>query len=115
MNSRLKNPGPLEPHPAARPPKDKPNRNQVGGYHPNLTALQALPANMLHRNKACIGIQRRGCFIQKKSWGVPLVAQQVKDPVLLLQQLGLRRFNLWSRNFHMPLVWPKKKKSCCIF
>ena len=35
------------------------------------------------------------------------MAQQVKDPVLSLQQL---RFAPWPRNFHMPQAQPKKKK-----
>ena len=37
-----------------------------------------------------------------------LVAQQVKDPVLSRQWLGL---NPWPRNFCMPWVWPKEKKT----
>ena len=39
--------------------------------------------------------------------------QQVKDPVLSLQQLGLLLwcgFNPWPGNFHMPWVQKKKKK-----
>ena len=53
---------------------------------------------------------------QKMSKGRPessLVVQQVTDLVLLLQQLGLllwQGFDHWPRNFHMPYVWPKKKK-----
>ena len=42
-----------------------------------------------------------------------LVVQPVKDLVLSLQQFGLLlwlRFNLWSGNFHMLWVQPKKKK-----
>ena len=42
------------------------------------------------------------------------MAQQVKGPALSLQQLGLllwRRFDPWLGHFHMPQVWPKKKKS----
>ena len=41
------------------------------------------------------------------------MAQQVKDLVLSLQQLGLLlwyRFDPWPGNFHMPWLWPKKKK-----
>ena len=41
------------------------------------------------------------------------MAQQVKDLVLSLQQLGLLlwyRFDPWPGNFHMPQVQPKKKK-----
>ena len=41
------------------------------------------------------------------------MAQQVKDPVLSLQQLRLlprHSFHPWTGNFHMPQVQPKKKK-----
>ena len=41
------------------------------------------------------------------------MAQQVKDLVLSLQQLGLllkHRFHLSPKNFHIPQAWPKKKK-----
>ena len=41
------------------------------------------------------------------------MAQQVKDPALSQQQLGLllwRRFDPWPRKFHMPQAWPKEKK-----
>ena len=42
-----------------------------------------------------------------------LVAQQVKDPVLSLQQLGLQSLlwcglSPWPRNFHVLQVQPKK-------
>ena len=40
------------------------------------------------------------------------MAQQVKDLVLSLQQLGLLlwyRFDPWPGNFHMPWLWPKKR------
>ena len=46
-----------------------------------------------------------------------LVVQQVKDPVLSLQQLGLLLwlgFSPWPRNFHMPWVMPKKKKKLIV-
>lgn len=39
------------------------------------------------------------------------IAQQVKDPVLSLQQLGSLlwlRFKPWLGDFHMLQVWPKK-------
>ena len=42
-----------------------------------------------------------------------LVAQQVKDSVLSLQWLRLllwHGFDPWPGNFHVPWVWPKKKK-----
>ena len=41
-----------------------------------------------------------------------LAVQQVKDPMLLLQQLGLCYGfgSIWPGNFHMLQVWPKKKK-----
>ena len=35
------------------------------------------------------------------------MAQGIKDLALLLLWHG---FNLWPGNFHMPWVWPKKKK-----
>ena len=42
------------------------------------------------------------------------MVQQVKNPALSLQQLGLLlctdRFNPWPRNFHMPQAEPQKKK-----
>ena len=41
------------------------------------------------------------------------MAQRVKGLTLLLQRLGLllwQGFDPWPRNFHMPQVWPKKKK-----
>ena len=41
------------------------------------------------------------------------LVQWVKDLVLSMQQLGLllwHKFDPWPRNFHMPQVWPKKKK-----
>ena len=41
------------------------------------------------------------------------MAQQVKNLDLSLQQLVLLlycRFYPWPGNFHVPLVWPKKKK-----
>ena len=37
-----------------------------------------------------------------------MVAQQVKDPTLLLQWLGLL---LWPRNFHMLQAQPKTKQT----
>lgn len=44
---------------------------------------------------------------------VPNVAQRVKDPALLQlwhrSQLQLG-FHTWPRNFHMPCMWPKKRK-----
>ena len=40
-----------------------------------------------------------------------LVAQLVKEPLLWLWLLLWRRFNSWPRNFHMPWVWPKEKKT----
>ena len=42
------------------------------------------------------------------------MAQQVKDPVLLLQQLGSllwRGFDPWPGNFHMPRVRKKNYNS----
>ena len=42
-----------------------------------------------------------------------LLVQLVKNPSLSLQQLRSllwRRFDPWSRNFHMPQAWEKKKK-----
>ena len=47
------------------------------------------------------------------SLGSSLVAQRVMDPALSLQRLRLLlrcRFDPWSGNFHMPQVWPKKRK-----
>ena len=41
------------------------------------------------------------------------MAQQVKDLVLSLQQLRsllVHRFDPWPENFHMPRLWPKRKK-----
>ena len=41
------------------------------------------------------------------------MAQQVKDPVLLLLWLGLllwRRFDPWPGNFSMPWAQPKKRR-----
>lgn len=41
------------------------------------------------------------------------MAQQVKYPVLSVQRLWLllwHEFDLWPGKFHMPLVWPKRKK-----
>lgn len=41
------------------------------------------------------------------------MAQWIKDPVVLLQQLGSllwHRFHPWPKNFHMPWVWQNKKK-----
>ena len=46
-------------------------------------------------------------------WSSP-VAQQVKDPVLLLQWLGSLLwygFSPWPRKFHMPQMQPKKTLS----
>ena len=46
-------------------------------------------------------------------WSSP-VAQQVKDPALSLQRLGLllwRGFDPWPGKFHVPWVQQKKKKS----
>ena len=40
------------------------------------------------------------------------MVQQVRDPALSLQQLGLllwRGFDPWPGNFHMPWVWQKKE------
>ena len=40
------------------------------------------------------------------------MVQQVRDPALSLQQLGLllwRGFGPWPGNFHMPWVWQKKE------
>ena len=53
-----------------------------------------------------------GSLIGRIRWGVPTVAQHVKD--LSLQRLWYRlqlelRFDHWPGNFHMPQVWPKKK------
>ena len=42
-----------------------------------------------------------------------LVVQQVKDPMLSLQQLGVllwHGFDPWPGNLHMPQVWPNKVK-----
>ena len=36
-----------------------------------------------------------------------LLAHWVKNPALSLMR---HRFNIWLEKFHMPLVWPKKKK-----
>ena len=41
------------------------------------------------------------------------MVQLVKDPVLSLQQLGSllwHKLHPWPGRFHMPWVWPKKKK-----
>lgn len=46
---------------------------------------------------------------QNMSAGGSLVDQWVKDPVLLLQQLGLLS-GPWPRNFHMLRVQPGEKK-----
>ena len=45
--------------------------------------------------------------------GVPTVVQWVKDLVLLQLWLRLQLqlgFDPWPRNFHMPLVQPRKRK-----
>ena len=42
-----------------------------------------------------------------------LVAQQVKDPALSLQSLGLllqNGFNPWPGNFHMPQMWERNRE-----
>ena len=42
------------------------------------------------------------------------MVQQVGDPALSLQQLGLllwHRFNPWPGNVHRPWAWGKKKKN----
>ena len=44
---------------------------------------------------------------QEKGGWSSLVVQWVKGPVLSLQLLW-PRFDSWCRNFHMPLVQPKK-------
>ena len=46
------------------------------------------------------------------SQGVPLVAKQIKDPVLSLLWLRLQlwhRFNPWLWNFGMSWAWTEKK------
>ena len=55
-------------------------------------------------------------YLKKKKWS-SLVVQWIKDLVLSLLWLRLllwHRFNPWPRNFHMPWMHPKRKKSSCM-
>ena len=51
------------------------------------------------------GNQKRGKKREEEELGlgIPAVAQLIKFPVLSLWWHG---FDPWSRNFHMPQVWP---------
>ena len=51
--------------------------------------------------------------MDKENVGVPTEAWWIKDPVLLQLWYRLQmwlRFHPWPGNFHMPCLWPKKKK-----
>ena len=52
-------------------------------------------------------------FLGLRSYQRCLVTHWVRDLALSLQQLRLllwHGFHLWPGNFHMPWVWPEKKK-----
>ena len=44
--------------------------------------------------------------------------QWIKDPMLSLERLESlrwRRFDPWPRSFHVSWVWPKKRRSICVY
>ena len=56
---------------------------------------------------------RKEIFRQEEEYRSSYAAQQLQDPMLSLQQLGLLvwlGFDPWPRNFRMPQARPKKKK-----
>ena len=52
-------------------------------------------------------LSKKSYIKKKKSTGVPAVLQHVNELALSPQERG---FDPWLRNFHVPWVWPKKKK-----
>ena len=53
---------------------------------------------------------------KKKKKGGPVVVKEIRIKCHYgggIQRLQLQlKFDLWPGNFHMPQVWPKKKKLC---